>query len=171
MELDSEQICFVRACVGKWMSICRDLGRNPSALDAWHSGLLGRLLSGKEPLDRPPPLRFSRPDYALAEGEEVEVLVIFTARYSRPLATPSEAEADNYPVVIDHDDGWRWITQEGALDPKELPESGVLEYKDGTRYRFFRKHVESKTECIQGQTYVSSAREGLFLQKVTDGTF
>lgn len=50
-------------------------GLNPQVLsqigiDADHSGLLYRLLSGKDPLPHPPPTSFSRPDYARVEGKD-----------------------------------------------------------------------------------------------------
>lgn len=35
--------------------------------DAWHSGLIGRLLAGKPPLPKPPPLRHSGPWYDLVD--------------------------------------------------------------------------------------------------------
>lgn len=36
----------------------------------WHSSLLNRLLSGRQPLAEPPPIRYSYPNYELAEGQE-----------------------------------------------------------------------------------------------------
>ncbi len=39
----------------------------PTDIDAQHSALLPRLLSGKKPLPEPPPLRHSYPDYAAVE--------------------------------------------------------------------------------------------------------
>ena len=128
--------------------------------------LLARLLSGKEPLDTPPPERFSYPDYALAEGEAVEVTDIRTDTYSPAPDSPIQAQADDYLVVIDGHRAWRWITQEGALDSQGLPETGVLEYKDGTRYRFFKKHIASEAQCIHGHSFVAPEREGRFLQKI-----
>lgn len=47
----------------------------PNEEDVLHSALLRRLLSGKPLLESAPPLRFSQPDYALAEGEEVEIFL------------------------------------------------------------------------------------------------
>ncbi len=41
----------------------------PTDADALHSALLRRLLSGKEPLPEPPPLRHSYPDYAAVEDK------------------------------------------------------------------------------------------------------
>lgn len=38
--------------------------------DVSHSALLRRLLSGKEPLEEPPPLEHSYPDYEAVEGKE-----------------------------------------------------------------------------------------------------
>lgn len=69
-------------------------GRDPSAEDVLHSALLPRLLSGKPLLERAPPLRFSRPAYELAEGEEVEISELYD-------------EGDH--VVIDQCPEWRRV--------------------------------------------------------------
>jgi hypothetical protein len=139
MDLTREHVDFIRTCMAKWIRIYHQtLCRDPTEADVWHSSLLLRLLSGKEPLDKPPPVRHSRPDYALAEGEEVRILQIF--RWTDTPATQNEA----YLVVVDGNRAWRWISTEGAVNSREIPESGVLEYKDGTRYRFCRKVVTRK---------------------------
>jgi hypothetical protein len=43
------------------------LNLNDLRADIWHSALLHRLLEGKEPLEFPPPLAMSYPNYELAE--------------------------------------------------------------------------------------------------------
>jgi hypothetical protein len=64
----------------------------PNDEDVLHSALLRRLLSGKPLLETAPPLRFSQPDYALAEGEEVEI---------------SDIHDESDGVVIDGAKEWR----------------------------------------------------------------
>jgi hypothetical protein len=64
----------------------------PSDEDVLHSALLRRLLSGKPLLETAPPLRFSQPDYALAEGEEVDI---------------SDIRDESDGVVIDGAKQWR----------------------------------------------------------------
>ncbi len=71
MELDVEDaVRAVAVWIKAWYS---RFYRYPTDGDVLHSALLRRLLSGKPPLDVAPPLRFSQPDYPLAEGEEVEI--------------------------------------------------------------------------------------------------
>ena len=56
-------------CLLRWLRIRADNGKPfPESLgqlevDIDHSALLRRLLSGKEPLPQPPPLKHSYPDY------------------------------------------------------------------------------------------------------------
>jgi hypothetical protein len=90
LEVD-EAIRAVAIWIRAWKA---RFGREPTADDVLHSALLPRLLSGKPLLETAPPLRFSRPDYALAEGEEVEV---------------SEVRDEGAEVIIDGARQWRWI--------------------------------------------------------------
>jgi len=64
------QIENARHCVGRWLDIG---GNTRSSADADHSALLYRLLSGKNALPKPPPLRMSSPWYELAEGQKIEL--------------------------------------------------------------------------------------------------
>jgi hypothetical protein len=92
VELDVEEA--VRA-VALWIKAWNvRFDRYPSDEDVRHSALLRRLLSGKPPLDIPPPLRFSQPDYALAEGDEVEI---------------SDIHDEGDEVIIDGAKQWRRI--------------------------------------------------------------
>jgi hypothetical protein len=164
MDLTREHVDFIRTCIGKWLRIYhQSLGRDPTEADVWHSSLLLRLLSGKEPLDKPPPLRHSRPDYALAEGEEVRIFEIFTDTYA-PVP-----QNDEYVVVVDCHRAWRWISKEGAVNSKETPESGVLEYKDGTRDRFCRRVVTRKEVSNSSPDgFDTIHEEAEFLQKINE---
>ena len=61
--------------VGLWLkTLCEHGHPSPTWADAEHSSLLRRLLDGKALLPKPPPLRFSYPDYQLAEGLPVEIV-------------------------------------------------------------------------------------------------
>ena len=72
--LTQDQINFAIQCMAKWIHIRwdNDFG-NPNPADVSHSALLHRLLSGKSPLDKPPPKSYSYPDYPMAEGEAVQI--------------------------------------------------------------------------------------------------
>ena len=126
MELTSEQIRFVKGRVSKWIRFYHDLGRNPTDGDAWHSALLARLLSGKEPLDTPPPERFSYPDYALAEGEAVEVTDIRTDTYS-----PGQILQFRHKPMIT----WSSLTDTGLGDG--LPRKVLWTVKDYLRLEYW----------------------------------
>jgi hypothetical protein len=90
VELDVDEV--IRA-IAVWIRAWNArFGRDPGAEDVLHSALLPRLLSGKPLMEKAPPLRFSRPDYELAEGEEVEISEVYD-------------EGDH--VVIDRCPHWR----------------------------------------------------------------
>lgn len=78
--LTRDQMYFARKQFARWLAIrdkhdprYQDLikeGRTGQMMaDIEHSSLLLRLLSGKEPLDEPPPLTHGYPDYKAVEGE------------------------------------------------------------------------------------------------------
>ena len=64
------QYIAIRDAVIEWIRVARKEGYEPIAswtnaeAEVWHSALLYRLLSGDEPLEPKPPLRFSYPDYS-----------------------------------------------------------------------------------------------------------
>lgn len=100
MKVELEVDEAVRA-VAVWIRAWKArFGQDPSAEDVLHSALLPRLLSGKPLLEMAPPLRFSRPDYALAEGEEVEV---------------SEVYDNGDHVVIDQSPHWRRVGENEVM--------------------------------------------------------
>lgn len=166
MELTEQQMDFARRCTSRWMQIYeKELKRLPNWCDADHSSLLGRLLSGKEPLDKPPPLRFSYPDYDLAEGKEVQVMEVWQLE---------ENEYSNfykgYTVCVDQHVGWKWIERDEPINDKGVPaKTGILEYRDGTRYRFYRKMVTRfrllKPDYKRAEEY---SEECPFLQKIKE---
>lgn len=77
--LTPQQVEWSRYQVARWFLVRQQWEKRdiPSsfgqlAADADHSALLYRLLSGKEPLPEPPPLRYGYPDYAAAEAPPEE---------------------------------------------------------------------------------------------------
>jgi hypothetical protein len=105
MELNREQADFAKHCVSRWISIYnKNHSKLPNEHDADHSALLLRLLSGKEPLDKPPPLRHSYPAYDLAEGAPVEIFEINEVHFEGY----EDGEWSSYPICIDQHIGWRW---------------------------------------------------------------
>ena len=60
---------WVIGCLLRWLEIRTENGKPfpqsaaQLSVDIDHSSLLSRLLSGKEPLPEPPPLRYGYPDY------------------------------------------------------------------------------------------------------------
>jgi len=68
--LTPEQINFVIQKVGEWLRVG---GTNRSDVDASHSALLHRLLSGKNAFPKPPPCKMSYPWYELSEGKKIEL--------------------------------------------------------------------------------------------------
>lgn len=77
-QLTLRQVEWARHQVARWFLVRQQWEQRPVptsftqlAADADHSALLYRLLSGKEPLPEPPPLRHGYPDYkAVEEGED-----------------------------------------------------------------------------------------------------
>lgn len=149
MELDEKQIGFATKCVMEWIELYHvHLKRDPTPADAVHSSLLRRLLSGKKVLPKPPPKRFSCPDYKLAEGEVCDVGEIW--EYKKEDLSP-DGKYD-YPVVVDQCLGWKWVEKNGSENDRGVPETGVLEYSDGSRYRFWwGSKTFRRLNCVNGE--------------------
>jgi hypothetical protein len=125
--LSREQIYFATRCMSEWIRIRQDNGYGyPTSADVDHSSLLFRLLSGKKALDKPPPTRFSYPDYALAEGEIVGISDLCISR------SFSDAE---YNVIIDQSLEWKWI-DEGK---------GILQHKTWGLFKTWIEDVKRPT--------------------------
>ena len=136
--LTEDQMRFVGQCVAEWIELHHvHLKRDPTPGDAYHSALLRRLLSGKKPLPKPPPKRFAYPDYKMGEGEVCDVGEINTWTAPPGREGSFEQETKGYTVCIDQHIGWKWIEKHGPEDAKGIPETGILEYTDGSRYRFW----------------------------------
>lgn len=114
-DLSEDQAGFAAVCVTKWVSIKEDVGQRVTVADPSHSALLMFLLMGGEPLKKAPPKLYSRPSYALGNGEPVEL-------WQEPFEFPGE----EYSVVIGQSRAWKWTNKE----------AGLLEHENGDRYRY-----------------------------------
>lgn len=153
--MTDEESRRVVECVSQWMRIYhKNKGKYPNDMDADHSALLRRLLSGEKPLPNPPPLRYSYPDYKLAEGEEVHVgeILEWTGWFNdtdkiddeRLKAYYLHLRDGGYHWSVDQHISWKWIEKNGPENDRGVPESGILEYADGSRYQFYQKMHEFK---------------------------
>lgn len=119
LPLDVRHAEFAIRCFVEWQRTCQDAGRRASDIDAEHSSLLRRLLSGKPKLEKAPPRRFSYPCYELSEGKPVHIESLF-----------DENPIPGLPgVVIDQAREWDWVDK-GA---------GLLRHKNGDLYRVRNK--------------------------------
>ena len=112
LQLDESQAEFAICCFKEWLNTCEEAGRRCNGVDAHHSALLRRLLSGKPKLDKAPPKRFSYPCYELGEGKPVHI--------------DSLEDTEGVPsVVIDQTRAWDWVDKR----------AGMLRHKNGDLYR------------------------------------
>lgn len=112
---NNAQIDFAVMCFKKYARIRDDNGyRPPSDVDIDHSSLLLRLLSGKEPLPKPPPKRHSYPCYDLGEGKPVRISELW------------QYDDESDKVVIDQSPAWNWIDKT----------QGILLHNNGDKYKF-----------------------------------
>jgi hypothetical protein len=111
-QLTDRQINFAVRCASQWIEIYRHKqDHGPTAADADHSSLLRRLLSGKPALPDPPPLRYSYPDYGLAEGEPTEVREV----WDRDPARDGDVIDECGGVVIDQGGDWDWADKAAGM--------------------------------------------------------
>jgi len=134
--LNQEQLSFAVDCMAEWARICEDAGRSTRSVDIDHSALLGYLLRGNRPFKKPPPRRYSCPDYELAEGKEVYIGELWESPIPDPLL--------GKPIVIDQSRSWNWHDKE----------KGILVHKDGDLYKFREGTAEEIIDrCILSKTY------------------
>lgn len=94
----------VRA-VSQWLRLKGEHANPPnysvptSCADADHSSLLRRLLRGDKVFPKPPPRRFSYPDYELSDGKTVRIAEMFAPHH------PIEPGATN-ELVVDQNPYW-----------------------------------------------------------------
>lgn len=130
--LSDLQTEFVIQCWRRYCTIREENGySHPSLADVDHSSLFRRLLSGKEIFVKPPPLRYSYPDYELASGKAVyvdEIWDIPSGTFHYEYACKA-----GYDVCISQSLAWKWIDKA----------NGVLEHKNGDKYKFTKDEDES----------------------------
>jgi len=74
-EIETDVIDWItHYAVETWMRLTIEGGRTVGPCCASHSALLRRLLSGKPPLDKPPPRACSYPWYELGEGAKCSLI-------------------------------------------------------------------------------------------------
>ena len=124
VSLSNVQIHYAIKRVGLWLDTVRSV---KSSADADHSALLYRVLSGKDPLPKPPPTKMSSPWYELGEGKKVEI----------------DPEFDKI-----HSDvcGFTYVGNSGPFVWSDK-EKGILEFpRSGDRFRIWE---EKKKTYIQ----------------------
>lgn len=184
VKLDEQQIRYAMTCVMQWIEIYqanmdkpsdRMLAPNtarPTPPDAIHSALLYRLLQGKKPFRNPPPKRFSYPSYEMAEGLPCQVMEIWehTQGNIRPDLWAEFLERSNgYTIVVDQHIGWKWINKYGQENDKGVPETGILEYKDGTQYRFWwGMKTFKRLDKTDPKGYVEFQERVKYMQLITE---
>ena len=92
-----ETICQV---VKQYLQICESNGNNVVSNNIENSSLLRRLLSGKSPLELPPPYRFGFPAYELVENDEIQI---------------QNLEFDQESIIIDGHSGYFWHDSEQKI--------------------------------------------------------
>lgn len=130
VSLSHAQIHYVIKRLGLWLDI---IGTGPSSADADHSALLQRVLSGKDPLPKPPPTKMSTPWYELGEGEKIELDPNFD----------NEVTVNGVQVSFGNSGPFNWVDQkEGII---VYPHSGehFKVWKEGKK-RFIQKVLENK---------------------------
>lgn len=111
-QLTPGQMDFAVRCMSEWIHLS---GICPTDADVSHSSFLRRLLSGKDALDKPPPKRFSYPDYELGEGKPVKVAQVFDTK---------SFHGNHDRVYIDQYSQWRWQDKENGL-LEHLPDGEI----------------------------------------------
>jgi hypothetical protein len=131
MSLGGFQSMFAAQQVGKWLDIG---GNTRSSPDATHSALLQRLLLGKKPLDKAPPVRMSYPWYELGEGQKIELDPEFD----------NEVTVNGTKVSFGNSGPFQWVDQKNGI--VVYPPSGehFKVWKEGKK-KFIQK-VEYKVE-------------------------
>jgi hypothetical protein len=144
--LTRNQIHFAIQCTSKWIRICEENGRGSSWVDADHSALLFRLLSGKKEFPTPPPLFHSYPAYLLEEGEKQLVVSI-----------------SNNPVfglMINQGKGW---LPESPLDDQNC---GIVIFEaTGAKYKLFKSDIKVNV-LNKDRVKEEQIHNELFIQKM-----
>ena len=121
-----DEVDFVVECVRTYLRIYLENCRGYPGVDmVGHSALLTRLLLGKPPLSRPPPLRFAYPCYELGEGSPVTIVRLKEV----------SIEGGRTYVEIDQYAEYEWVDKEKGL---------LRHLRDGDIY-----HVDLRTMQMQ----------------------
>jgi len=125
-KLTEEQQKWAIQQVERWLKHC------PYPVDASFvsaSGLLPRLMSGLDPLPKPPPLIAGKPCYAFYEGKSIALAA----------APKKEQERyTDYPLVIEDRADYRWVNEK----------AGLVEFRGGDIFKVW--HGECETETVYG---------------------
>jgi len=142
--LTQEQIDFAVRCMARYINVREDHGHGlPNSADVDHSSLLRRLLSGKQPLEQPPPKRYSYPDYDLAEGKEGEIRELWERDDDHPLM-----REDGGHVVIDQHPYWEWEDREKKI-LRYVPTGDLYQYMEKTAYPVWVRGDDPKNHPYQ----------------------
>lgn len=142
--LGNNEMEFAIRCMSEWVRIKQDIAEwedhaeNPNgpriyrgasigSPDPDHSSLLRRLMSGEKALIKPPPKRYSYPDYELGEGK----LVVVSEVWERDIGHLKGK------VVVDQSPQWSWLNKE----------EGLLQHENGDV--FFYQVVEPTEDDIK----------------------
>ena len=148
--LTDQQIRFAIASFSEYASIREDQGHDPVPMgqlgaDIDHSELLHRLLRGVKPLDKAPPVLFSRPCYALAEGYQTEIVSLLTTTDRR--------------VIVDQAREWKWDDQGAGI---------LLHEPSGDKYQLIQstdwKFWTSEDKFVQKTPFGDAPR--IYLKKI-----
>jgi len=126
-KLTEEQQKWAIQQVERWLKHC------PYPVDATFvpaSGLLPRLMSGLDPLPKPPPLIEGKPCYALYEGKSIAL--------SGAPKSEHKPYGLNYPLVIEDRADYRWVDEK----------AGLVEFRGGDIFKVW--HGECETETVYG---------------------
>lgn len=132
--LTEEQQKWAIKQVERWLSYC------PYAVTADHvmaSGLLPRLLSGKDPLDKAPPFVGGRHCYELYEEKTV-------ALGSGPRQIPQNtAMREKWDLVIDDRVDYSWVNED----------DGIVMHRNGDSFKVWYGEYQAST-VFGGETYL-----------------
>ena len=122
--LAPEQVEIAVGCVSRWIKTCKENNAKYEPVDADHSALLRRLLSGKNLHEKAPPLRFSYPAWEMVEEEIIPIMEFFEGSGVNP-----------GKVVIDQHGEYVWEDKEKQI---------VRHERLGILYQYYEEKVDGK---------------------------
>ena len=143
------QVTDARNAVHKWITTCKENGRNYEPVDVDHSALLQRLLGGGTLHENPPPLRFSYPAWSMVEDEIIPIHEMYECHHN---SFPGKISVDQHPEYV-------WEDKEKKIIKHER--LGIL-------YQYYEEEVTGNRLDKGGQKeeykYI-----GKFLKRLNDG--